>query len=185
MRPWLPPPVLTLLILCTAPLLAADPVPFGGWTLAAAPDLRQVIAAATAPLNFLVRPIARSRLAKTNEAYRTLTLVRGERTFSVQFDQRPALVMPADGSAVAWTREDGETFRIAARMEQDALVQTFQAADGTRTNVFRPDPATGGLSLAVRITSPRLPAPLVYTLDYRVGTRILTPAGSAAARGIP
>jgi hypothetical protein len=170
MRPWLPPPVLTLLTvlnLCTAPLLAADPAPFGAWTLAAAPDLRQLIAAATAPMNFLVRPIARSRLAKTNEAYRTLTLVRGERTFSVQFDQRPALVMPADGSAVPWTREDGETFRIAARMEQDALVQTFQAADGTRTNVFRPDPATGGLTLAVRITSPRLPAPLEYALGYR------------------
>jgi len=174
MRPCLPPSTLTLLTvlsLCSAPLPAADPAPFGAWTLAAAPDLGQIIAAATEPLNFLVRPIARARLAKLNQPYRTLTLVRGERTFSVQFDQRPALVMPADGSAVAWTREDGETFRIAARMEQDALVQTFQAADGTRTNVFRPDPATGGLTLAVHITSPRLPAPLEYALGYRAGSR--------------
>jgi hypothetical protein len=75
--------------------------------------------------------------------------------------------MPADGRAVDWTREDGEKFRISARMDQDDLVQTYQAEDGERTNVFHVDATNRTLTLAVTVASPRLPGPLRYTLTYR------------------
>jgi hypothetical protein len=158
---------LLLPLLFALPLAAQNPGPVGDWALASAPDLAKVIAAATAPMNFITRPIARARLAKTNEAYRTVRIQREAGTIAITYDQRQPQLMPADGRSVDWTREDGEKFRISARMDQDDLVQTYQAEDGARTNVFHVDPASHNLTLAVTISSPRLPGPLTYTLSYR------------------
>jgi hypothetical protein len=154
-------------LLLAIPLAAQNPGPFGTWTLASAPDLAKAIADATAPMNFITRPIARSRLAKTNAVYRTLRIERVPAGISIWYDQRQPQVMPADGTAVPWTREDGEKFLISARLDQDDLVQTYQAEDGRRSNVFHLDPAGRTLTLAVTVTSPRLPGPLNYTLAYR------------------
>jgi hypothetical protein len=75
--------------------------------------------------------------------------------------------MPADGSPVPWTREDGEKFLISARLEQGDLIQSYRAEDGERVNVLHVDPATRTLTLAVTVTSPRLPRPVSYTMAYR------------------
>lgn len=158
---------LLLPILLATPVLAHNGNLSGTWTLATAPDIAKAIEAAVAPLNFLVRPIARKRLAKTNTAYGTLRITQEGSDIAIQTDQRPPQRMPADGQPVAWTREDGETFMISARMDGEDLVQTFKAHDGERTNVYRLDPATHALTLSVTVASPRLPAPLVYTLVYR------------------
>jgi hypothetical protein len=158
---------LLLPILIALPLAAQNPGPVGDWALVSAPDLAKVIATAIAPMNFIVRPIARARLAKTNEAYRTVRIQRESGTITITYDQRQPQLMPADGRAVDWTREDGEKFRISARMDQDDLVQTYQAEDGERTNVFHVDATNRTLTLAVTVASPRLPGPLRYTLTYR------------------
>jgi hypothetical protein len=149
-------------------LLAVQPTaPFGSWTLDAAPDLPKVIEAATASMNFITRPIARSRLNKTNEVYQTVRIEREAGTISIQYGQRQPQRMPADGSTVAWTREDGEKFLISARAERDDLVQTYKAEDGERTNVFHVDPDSRILTLKVTVTSPRLPRPVSYAITYR------------------
>jgi len=143
-------------------LLAVQPAaPFGSWTLDAAPDLPKVIEAATASMNFITRPIARSRLNKTNEVYQTVRIEREAGTISIQYGQRQPQRMPADGSTVAWTREDGE------KAERDDLVQTYKAEDGERTNVFHVDPDSRILTLKVTVTSPRLPRPVSYAITYR------------------
>jgi hypothetical protein len=160
-------PGFVLALLIAVPLAAQNPGPFGTWTLASAPDLAKAIAEATAPMNFLTRPIARSRLAKTNSVYQTLRIERVPAGISIGYDQRLPQVMPADGSAVAWTREDGEKFLISAHLDQDDLVQTYQAEDGRRSNVFHLDPGSRTLTMAVTVTSPRLPGPVNYTLAYR------------------
>jgi len=154
-------------LLIALPLAAQPAGPFGAWTLAKAPDLPKVIEAATEAMNFVTRPIARSRLGKTNSIYQTLRLGREAGAFSIQYDQRQPQIMPADGQAVAWTREDGEELLISARMDRDDLVQTYKAKDGARTNVFHLDPATRILTLQVTVTSPRLPGPLNYAITYR------------------
>ena len=61
-------------ILATLPLAGAAPL--GSWSVASAPDLQAVIDQATAPMNFLTRPIARSRLKATNSVYRTVRIER-------------------------------------------------------------------------------------------------------------
>ena len=149
-------------------LLAVQPSgPYGSWTLDSAPDLPKVIEQATASMNFITRPIARSRLNKTNEVYPSLRIEREADTISIQYGQRQPLRLPADGSPVSWTREDGETFLVSARFQQDSLVQTYKAKDGERTNVFQVDPASRILTLKVTVTSPRLPRPVIYAITYR------------------
>jgi hypothetical protein len=147
--------------------LAAQPGPFGSWTLASAPDLPKVIEAATATMNFITRPIARSRLNQTNVVYRTIRIEAEDGGIAIQYDQRQPQHMPADGRTVHWTREDGQSFLISTRLDGDDLVQTYRAEDGERTNVFHVDGATRTLTLRVTVTSPRLPGPLRYDLSYR------------------
>jgi len=153
--------------LLALPLAAQPPGPFGSWTLVSAPDLPGIIEAATAQMNFITRPIARSRLNQTNNVYRTLRIERESGGITIQFDQRPPQHTPADGQTVQWTREDGQTFLVSTRVDRDDLVQTYQAEDGQRTNRFHVDPATRILTLKVTVTSPRLPGPLDYELTYR------------------
>jgi hypothetical protein len=159
-------PLLLALVLTALPLAAQAPGPFGAWTLASAPDLAKAIDGAVAPLNFMIRPIARSRLTKTNSIFHTVRLERDPAGFAIRFDQREPEHMPADGTAVPWTREDGEKFLISAHLEQDDLVQTYQAEDGQRTNVFHLEPGRRTLTLEVTVSSPRLPAPLRYNVSY-------------------
>ena len=159
---------LVLPFLLAAPLLAQSG-PFGNWTLVSAPDLPKVIEEATASMNFVVRPIARGRLKKTNDAYKRIQINRTGAEISIQYDERKPQHMPGNGQAVAWKREDGEDFLISARLEHEDLIQTYKAEDGERSNVFHLDPKTGTLTVAVTIKSGKLPKPLTYTLTYKAG----------------
>ena len=134
-----------------------------------AKTIETAIEAAVAKMNFIKRPIARSRLKKTNEAHRRVEIGIG-REISIAFDGRKPVQMPADGSTIRWTREDGETFDVNAAWDGERLVQTFKAEDGTRANAFSVG-ADGRLSMQVTLTSPQLDQPLVYTLTFaRAGT---------------
>lgn len=128
--------------------------------------VQQAIEAAVADMNFLTRPIARSRLKKTNSLAHQIAITRQAATITVRFDERKPAEMPAEGGVVKWTGEDGEQFDVFARAEDARLVQTFKADDGQRVNTFTPEDAQR-LTLQVQITSPRLPKPLTYTVHYR------------------
>ena len=158
---------LILPLLLAAPLAAqGSDACLGTWKLASEPDLPGIIEKATAPMNFITRPIARARLKKTNAAYRQVVITRAGGEYTIQYDHRSPQHMPVSGQSVAWTREDGEKFQISALVEGDNLVQTYKAEDGERINVFHGDGA-GGLALGVTVKSPRLPKPVTYTIPYR------------------
>ena len=70
------------------------------------------IETAVAKMNFIKRPIARSRLKKTNEAHRRVDIALGDTQISVAFDGHKPVQMPADGTTIKWTRDDGETFDV-------------------------------------------------------------------------
>ena len=160
---------LLLFLLLTAPLSAPLSAQVAGtWKLAAQPDLAALIDRAIAPMNFLKRPIARGRLKKTNPAYTRIQITGNAAEITIQYDARKPQHMPADGHPVPWRREDGERFSISARLDKETLIQTYQAKDGKRINVFHRDPATGGLALEVQVLSERLPGPIAYTLAYTV-----------------
>jgi hypothetical protein len=130
--------------------------------------IERAIENGTASMNFIKRPIARSRLKKTNPPVRLVTIARtGDEArdeIVITFDARKPARSPATGTPVKWTREDGEVFDLSTRLVGDTLTQTFKAEDGSRTNSFALSPDGRELTFVVRLESPQLNAPIEYTL---------------------
>jgi hypothetical protein len=118
-----------------------------------------------AEMNFVKRPIARRRLKSTNLPYGRVVIQRSPQTISVTFDANTPIVMPLDGTPIKWTRADGEVFDVHAQSRDDRLVQTFKSEDGQRVNEFSLA-GNDGLQLSVTISSPQLPTPVTYTLEF-------------------
>jgi len=128
--------------------------------------INTAIDAAITRMNFITRPVARSRLKKTNAPHRRVTIETGAQEIAIAFDANSPVRMPADGHTAKWTREDGEVFDVSAQWAGDKLVQTFKAEDGQRTNTFVLGPDGRALSVQVEVTSPQLPAPVHYELAF-------------------
>jgi hypothetical protein len=118
-------------------------------------------------MNIATRQVARGRLRKTNQPYRTLAISTPGSSVSVVTDGRAAIVTPASGTAVKWKREDGEVLDVSTAWEANRLRQTFAAEDGRRVNVYTLSPDGRTLTLNVTVTSGRLPQPLTYKLVYQ------------------
>src|SRR5262245_4903773 len=80
-------------------------------------DLNAAINRATARLNFVTRPIARSRLRRTNAAYKDIVIDERADTIEITYEGRPPVRAPANGGPAQWRREDGEKFQIWMKRE--------------------------------------------------------------------
>jgi hypothetical protein len=129
-------------------------------------DISQAIDATVETMNFIKRPIARSRLKKTNAPYRTIRIRIDTADAEITYDDREPMRMPIDGRPIKWTREDGEVFDVSAKVDGAQLVQTYKAEDGMRVNSFEVD-SNGSLHLRVEVSSPQLPKPMKYELVYQ------------------
>lgn len=130
-------------------------------------QIQAAIERATAPMNFLVRAIARSRLRDRNPVYATI-MFRFERgQIEVVVPGREAFRSAESGSNASWRGPDGAVYQLTQRLEGGRVVQTVGTSDGTRRNEFIPGPDGHTLTMHVRITSPHLPLPVDYTLSYR------------------
>ncbi len=133
----------------------------------ASDDIETAIRAATDDMNFIVGPIARGRLRKTNYPYETIQISATPQTVTIVTDGRAPIVTSASGSPIEWQREDGETFDVSTRFIGGSLEQTFQAEDGTRANRYTLDAEGNTLTMMVTVSSPKLEAPMVYSLVYQ------------------
>jgi hypothetical protein len=152
--------------------LAAAPLPGGpegtfALDRAASDDVNRAIERTAAEFNFLLRPFARSRLRKANPVPKEIRIVYSPAEVSVQLERYPAIAAPRDGRTIRWTRDDGAVFDLTATTEAGVLRQTFRGEEGERTSVYRILPDGRSLSMQVKISSPRLPKPLAYTLVFR------------------
>lgn len=129
-------------------------------------DVNRAIETAVARMSFVTRPIARGRLRRTNPVYSRVVIASSGSEITTTFDQRRPVTSPGNGSAVKWTREDGEVFDLSTEWENGRLVQTFRAEDGTRTNTYSISADGRVLTMQVRLTSPRLSQPLTYNLVF-------------------
>jgi len=157
---------------CTVFLLAqsaAAQALQGTYVNATQPDdtIDRAIEAAVAKMNFIKRPIARGRLARTNPLYGRIEISQSAAEIRVRFDDGNPVVMPLDGASIKWTRADGEVFDVSANLQESQLIQTFKAGDGQRVNHFSLGPDGSTLTLQVTLSSPQLPEPVKYTLTYR------------------
>jgi hypothetical protein len=146
--------------------LAAQDSGFGGvWKHASDSGIEAAIEETVKDMNFIKRPIARGRLKETNPAYQRVTMTIGSQEIAIQYDARNPIKTPASGTAVPWTREDGKTFQVTAKVDGNKLVQTFKNDEGERTNIWQLG-ADGKLNLAVTVKSGSLPKPLTYSISF-------------------
>jgi len=148
----------------------AQAAPFTGtYTLDAerSDNVDQAINQAISRMNIATRQIARPRLRRTNQPYQRVTFAQSGQQMSITTDQRAPITTPVSGSAVKWTREDGETLDVSTRVDGRRLRQVFAAEDGRRENVWTASEDGRTMTLNVTVTSGRLPQPLTYQLVYR------------------
>jgi len=168
--------IVALLALASARGVAqASPRFRGAWTLdhERSDDIDAKINASIAGLNIFVRQVARPRLRATNVAYPRL-IFSFDGNVGVDMPGYPSVSSPASGQPVFWHRRTGRPCAemrrscvvVTTTWEDQALVQTFRSEDGQRQNVFTVSPDGATLTMVVTMTSPRLPAPLVYRLVY-------------------
>ncbi len=163
-------PVFLFLVLLLAGIARADNPALTGHYLYVperSAAVEQMVDKTVAEMNFLLRPIARSRLNKTNQPYQKITLDFPAGKASIITDKRAAIVTTADGKPVKWKREDGEVMDVSMQWQGSALQETFAAEDGKRVNLFELSPDGTELRMLVTVSSKRLPKPLVYTLVYK------------------
>ena len=129
-------------------------------------NVSEAIDAAVEPLNFVVRSVARTRLQKTNQPGATLAIALADGNTSIDYG-RKTVVTPSDGKPVPWGQKEGEPAEVSTRLTGSALVQTFKASDGQKTNRFLLSPDGKELVLETQVASPRLPKPLSYRTVYR------------------
>jgi hypothetical protein len=117
-------------------------------------------------MNVVTRQVARPRLRRTNTPYQSIRIAQSGSQVNVVLDQQ-TVTSPASGTPAKWTRNDGELFDVSTAWRGGSLEQTFQAEDGRRVNVYSLSPDGNTLTLHVTVTSPRLPQPMTYRLQYR------------------
>jgi hypothetical protein len=164
------PPLLLCFLALSLPALSADQLDLQGvYALdrTASDSIDQAIENGTAAMNFVIRPLARSRIAKTNPLYQRVQISREHLSVRVQFDADAPIQIPLDGRAVRWVRQDNGTYDVTAAWTADRLVMYFKAGDGQRTNTFDLDPDATRMKLAVDLASTHLPGAIHYVLAYR------------------
>jgi hypothetical protein len=112
----------------------------------------------------IARPIARKRLKAANKAPYSVAIHQDGDKVTVRLDNRKYTGTLDHGSKrVAGI--DGTPSRMRFHMRNGSLYQTFEAAEGSRTNVFRPRD-DGGMDMTVWIASDKLPSDLRYRLEF-------------------
>ncbi|HWZ60471.1 MAG TPA: hypothetical protein VNW46_15935 [Gemmatimonadaceae bacterium] len=131
-------------------------------------DVKAAIERSIQHMNFIVRPIARHRLTRTNHPPAHLTFANHTDTLVVTFEGANPIVTPRDGSLIPWVSGvSKEVYRVKAVVAGDTLHQTIVASDGHRVDDFIFSEGGARVRLDVRLFAERLPAPLMYSLSFR------------------
>lgn len=127
-------------------------------------SVRKSIDSVVGEMSVIVRGIARRRLVDANDVPKRIAIRQEGSEVTVELDGR-AYAATLGGGSKRVRDPNGEVSRMRLAMRGGALYQTFHTDQGDRTNVFsaRQD---GGLTMAVRITSPQLPDDVRYRLVF-------------------
>jgi len=127
-------------------------------------SVRTAIDAVVAEMNVLVRRIARRRLVAANAVPKRIAIRQDGDVVTVEIDGR-GYSAPLGGGGRKVRDPNGEASTMRLAMQGDALYQTFHADQGDRINVFSAR-KSGGVTMSVRITSPKLPSDVRYQLVF-------------------
>ncbi len=115
---------------------------------------------------FAVRGIARSKLEDRTRILSTCSFEFADGRIRSIVPGHPIAISPETGAPTDY-RVDADAFILSQRFEGKRLIQTFVADDGgTRKNEFTVSADGKLLFMTATLTSPKLSAPVVYTLTY-------------------
>ena len=120
------------------------------------------------PMSWIIRPIARHRLLRTNRPPAHVTILTRPDSFVVTFEGHPPIVTPRDGSSAPWkSGVSKETYFVRTALSGDTLHQLITASDGHRQDDFVFVDGGERVELHVVLIAEHLPGPLSYTLEFR------------------
>lgn len=118
-------------------------------------------------MGWLSRPVARRRLRLNNPQPQALSLTMSDDTVIVALGRDAPLALPRDGNVVPWRDPEGEIVHASLAVRGDTLTQAVIGKDGRADSRFLFGDDGRHVLMSVTITSPHLPAPVVYTIGFR------------------
>jgi hypothetical protein len=167
----MPPPILTMSALVLA-ANAAWALPANAQTIhgryvpdPSAPNaavVERAIAETASPFFFAIRGLVTSRLRETNPVFAEIDLSFDGR--SLVFRAAPLVVVAALDRQTESRGLDGSTNAVSLRRVGSSLLLRMWTSEGARLTelILRGD----ALDLRITVSSPRLRAPMTYTLRY-------------------
>jgi hypothetical protein len=129
-------------------------------------QIRPVVERVVSRMNFLIRPIARSRLMKTQIVFPVITVTSTRSEFRIRHENGTDVPHSDVRSGVKAKAPDGTD--ITVRLTPGPpLTETYESADGKRENTYVLSPDGSKLTVQVRVTSPRLPDEIRYRIVYQ------------------
>lgn len=123
-------------------------------------------------MNVLKRPIARHLLEKDNIPSEKLSILAKKDGLEFSQGTDPPATCRKDGKESSWADHDGEVFQLSCQQDGNRWILVFTGKEGESKNDYRWSDDGTEIKLEVKVSSPHLPSPLIYLLDYR---RKLTP----------
>jgi len=121
---------------------------------------------AVEPMNFIARPIARSRLGSVVYYCKAYEMALDAETVRVACDDRPPIARRLDNSEGPVSGLQAGPVDVRVQVGSDTVELTIAGADGTRVTTYRfgDDRA---LEVSVKVVSPRLERPVTWKVVYR------------------
>ena len=128
--------------------------------------LTAAIEHAIEPMNFIARPVARSRLQRPVYYCKRYELALDAETVHVACDDRPRVDRRLDNSEGPAIGLDAEPLDVQVSTGADSVQIVFTSADGERTTTYRFGDA-GALEVDVEVGSASLERPVAWKVRYR------------------
>ena len=130
----------------------------------AAQIVENAIHQATDSMGSIARGVARGRLNKIHAPPAWIRMRRQAEFFMIEFEGSPARTLPISGAEA----QEGE---LRSRLQfvggaGGGLRQIGETQEGKRENLYRIGNRPDLMTMEVTVTSPRLPSPLRYTLEF-------------------
>jgi hypothetical protein len=130
------------------------------------PRLAAAIQHAIEPMNFIARPIARSRLRSVVYYCQQYEMALDPQTVHVACDDRPRIDRRLDNSEGPVAGLQSEPVDVKVQVGADTVELTIAGADGTRITTYRFGDG-GALEVSVAVVSASLERPVTWKVLYR------------------
>ena len=117
-------------------------------------------------MSVFIRSTARSRISATTRILATYAISFEQGKIVVRAEGRPEMISGDQGEPVDYNY-NGKRSKLSQKLVSGRIVQTFASDEGSRQNEFTLSQDGQLLTLKVTLTSPRLSAPVVYSLSYK------------------